>query len=94
MDRFDAAAVRQPRRIRPTFVPRMGDPGVLTPVAGALERSAPSDPPPRPEAKTRVLDGTGPGQPGSKVSLAWKASGLVCGLELPLKPGSEPVDTI
>ena len=75
-------------------MPGMGDPGVLTPIAGALERSARSDALLRPEAKARVLDGTGPGQPGSKVSLAWKASGLVCGLELPLKPGSEPVDTM
>ena len=59
VDRFDAAAVRQPRRIRPAFVPGMGDAGVLTPVTGALVQSARSDALLRPEAKTRVLDGIG-----------------------------------
>ena len=38
---------------------------------------------------TRVLDGTVRGQLGGTVSLAWNASGLVCGIEIPLKRNSE-----
>ena len=72
----------------------MGDAGVLAPVAGALERSAWSDAPPRPKGKVRMLDGAGPSRLGSKVSPAWRASRSVRELEPPLKPGSEPVDTM
>jgi two-component sensor histidine kinase len=38
---------------------------------------------------TRVLDKTVRGQLGGTVSLAWNASGLVCELEMPLRPKSE-----
>jgi hypothetical protein len=36
-----------------------------------------------------VLDGTLRNQLGGKVSLAWAASGLVCEMQVPLKPGSQ-----
>ena len=51
------------------------------PVAGTPERQG---------FGTRVLDGTVRGQLGGKVSLAWEASGLICGMEVPLKPERGP----
>ena len=39
---------------------------------------------------TRVLDGTVRGQLGGKVSLVWEASGLICGMDVPLKPERGP----
>src|SRR5687767_4908111 len=73
VDRFDAAAVHQLHRIRPTFVPGMRDPEVLTPVAEGLERSVRSDaeqtpelqafcshiPPPRSEELKDVMSAPG-----------------------------------
>ncbi|MBL6458891.1 hypothetical protein JMJ55_26540 [Belnapia sp. T6] len=46
-------------------------------------------PPPRRGFGTRVMDGTVRGQLGGEISLAWAASGLVCEMEVPLKPGRE-----
>ena len=41
---------------------------------------------------TQVLDRTVQGKLGGAVSLAWNTSGLVCEIEVPLRPKSEPVN--
>ncbi|MCR0983735.1 PAS domain-containing sensor histidine kinase [Roseomonas populi] len=41
---------------------------------------------------TRVLDGTVRGQLGGTLSLGWRPSGLVCELDVPLRPGPPPGD--
>ena len=43
---------------------------------------------------TRVLDGTVRGQLGGKVSLAWEASGLICAMDVPLKPERDPARAV
>ncbi|MBP0495665.1 sensor histidine kinase [Roseomonas sp. SG15] len=56
------------------------------------ERGGPplGSPPERRGFGTRVLDGTVRGQLGGTLSLGWKPSGLVCELDVPLRPEPTP----
>ena len=50
-------------------------------------------PPERRGFRARTLDGTVRGQLGGMASLAWEASGLVCGMKVP-KRGLEPAGAV
>ena len=53
---------------------------------------APQDPPPRLGFGSRVLNGTLRKQLGGEVVMSWLATGLVCTIDLPLRPSTTAAD--